>query len=154
MAIWLVLPVFEFSLSFLAPPFRFHISDHSIFLSDTWPGLVCSTYQLAPQLSKRAKTLRPDKHWEQRDRSVQFSHSVVSDSLQLHGLQHAKLSCPSLTPRDYSNSCSLSQWCHPTISSSVIPFSHLQSFPASGSFPAWRILRITLLVFEMNPIVW
>ena len=67
--------------------------------------------------------------------SVQFSHSVVSDSLRPHELQHARPPCPSPTPRVYSNSCPLSLWCHPTISSSVIPFSsHLQSFPASGSF--------------------
>ena len=65
----------------------------------------------------------------------QFSHSVVSDSLWPHGLQHARLPCPSPTPRTYSNSCPLSQWCHPIISSSVIPFSCLQSFPATGSFP-------------------
>ena len=69
-------------------------------------------------------------------RSVQFSHSVVSDSLQPHRLQHTRPPCPSPTPGACSNSCPLSQWCHPTISSSVIPFSsHLQSFPASGSFP-------------------
>ena len=68
--------------------------------------------------------------------SVQFSHSVVSDSLWPHGLQHTRLPCPSPTPGAYSNSCSLSQWYHPTISSSVISFSScLQSFPASGSFP-------------------
>ena len=68
--------------------------------------------------------------------SVQFSHSVVSDSLRPHGLQHTRLSCPSPTPRACLNSCPFSQWCHPTISSSVIPFSsHLQSFPESGSFP-------------------
>ena len=67
--------------------------------------------------------------------SVQFGRSVVSDSLWPHGLQHCKPPCPSPTPRIYSNSCPLSQWCHPTISSSVIPFSsHLQSFPASESF--------------------
>ena len=67
--------------------------------------------------------------------SVQFSRSVVSDSLQPHGLQHARPPCPSPAPRVYPNSCPLSQWCHPTISSSVIPFSsHLQSFPASGPF--------------------
>ena len=65
----------------------------------------------------------------------QISHLVVSDSLQPHGLQHPRPPCPSPTHRVYSNSCPLSQWCHPTISSSVIPFSsHLQSFPASGSF--------------------
>ena len=68
--------------------------------------------------------------------SVQFSYSVVSNSLQPHGLQHARFPCPSPTPGVYSNSCLLSQWCHPNISSSVIPFSSwLQSFPASGSFP-------------------
>ena len=68
--------------------------------------------------------------------SVQFSHSVMSNSLQPHGLQHARPPCPSPTPRVYSNSCPLSQWCHPTISSSVIPFSsHVQSFLASWSFP-------------------
>ena len=68
--------------------------------------------------------------------SVQFSHSVVSHSLQPHGLQHAKLPCPSPTPRAYSNSHPSSWWCHPTISSSVIPFSpFLQFSPASGSFP-------------------
>ena len=67
--------------------------------------------------------------------SVQFSRSVVSDSLWSHGLQHSRPSCPSPTPRVYSNSCPLCQWCHPTISSSVIPFSScLQSSPASGSF--------------------
>ena len=67
--------------------------------------------------------------------SVKFSHSVMSDSLRPHGLQYARLPCPSPTPRVYSNSCSLSRWCHPTISSSVVPFSScLQSFLASGSF--------------------
>ena len=67
--------------------------------------------------------------------SVQFSCSVVSDSLRLHGLQHARPPCPSPIPRVYPNSCPLSQWCHPTISSSVIPFSFCpQSFSASGSF--------------------
>ena len=68
--------------------------------------------------------------------SVQFS-SVAQFCLplRLHGVQHARPSCPSLTPGVYSNSCPLSRWCHPTISSSVIPFSsHPQSFPASGYF--------------------
>ena len=60
----------------------------------------------------------------------------MSDSLQPYGLQHTRPPCPSPTPGAYSNSCPLSWWCHPTISSSVVPFSsHLQSFPASGSFP-------------------
>ena len=67
--------------------------------------------------------------------SVQFSHSVMSNSLWLHILQHARLPCPSPTPGAYSSSYSLSWWCHPTISSSEFPFSsRLQSFPASGSF--------------------
>ena len=67
--------------------------------------------------------------------SVQFSCSVVSDSLQPHGLQHARRPCPPPTPGVYPNSCPLSRWCHPTISSSVVPFSsHLQSSPTSGSF--------------------
>ena len=67
--------------------------------------------------------------------SVQFSRSVLYDSLPPHQLQHARLPCPSTTHRACSNSCLLSQWCHPTISSSVIPFSScLQSFPASKSF--------------------
>ena len=68
--------------------------------------------------------------------SVQFSHSVMSNSLRSHGLQHARLPSPSSTPGAYSNSFPLSWWCQPTILSSVIPFSScLQSFPASGSFP-------------------
>ena len=67
--------------------------------------------------------------------SVQFSHSVVCDSLWRHGQQHTRLPCPSPTPGACSNSCPTSQWCHSTISYSVIPFSYLQSFPASKSFP-------------------
>ena len=67
---------------------------------------------------------------------IQFSCSVVSNSLQPHGLQHTWLPCPSPTPRAYPNSCPFHRWCHPTISSSVVPLSScLQSFPASGSFP-------------------
>ena len=65
--------------------------------------------------------------------SVQFNCSVVVDSLQPHGLQHARLPCPSPTPRACSNSCQSIRWCHPTISFYVIPFSCLQSSPASGS---------------------
>jgi len=68
--------------------------------------------------------------------SVQFSSSVVSNSLRPHGLQYVRLPCPSPTPRACSNSCPLSQWCYPTISSSVVPFSScLQSCSASVSFP-------------------
>ena len=68
--------------------------------------------------------------------TIQFSHSVMSDSWRLHALQHARPPCPSPTPRACSNSCPSSRWCHPNVSSSVIPFSScLQSLPASESFP-------------------
>ena len=73
------------------------------------------------------------KSHSQRFSSIKFSHSVMPNSLWPHRLQHARPLCPPPTPGVYSNSC---QWCHPTISSSVVPFSYcLQSFPASGSFP-------------------
>ena len=94
--------------------------------------------------------------------SVHFSCSVVSDSLRPHGLQHARLTCPSPTPRAYSNLCPLSQWCHPTISSSVNPFSScLQSCPASGSFPVSQFFTLvgqsigaSASVFPMNIQDW
>ena len=73
--------------------------------------------------------------------SVQFSHSVMSDSLWPHELQHARPPCPSPSPRVHSNSCPSSQWCHPAISSSVVPFSSCpQSLPASESFPISQLL--------------
>ena len=93
--------------------------------------------------------------------SVQFSCSVVSDSLWPHGLQHARLPCPSPTPGAYSNLYSSSQWCHPTISSSVS--SCLQSFPASGSFPLSQLfvsggqsigVSASASVFPMNIQDW
>ena len=72
---------------------------------------------------------------------VQFSHSVMSNSLWPHGLHHARLPCPSPIPGVYSNSCPSSWWCHPTITSSIVPFSsHLQFFPASGSFQMSQFL--------------
>ena len=75
--------------------------------------------------------------------SVQFSHSVVSNSLWPHGLQHARLPCPSPTPGACSNSCPLSWWCDPTISSTVIPFSScLRYFLAQGSFPMFKLFLI------------
>ena len=67
--------------------------------------------------------------------SAQFSCSVMSNSLWTHGLQHTWLPCPTPTPGAYSNSCPSSQWSHPTFLSPVVPFSYLQSFPPSGSFP-------------------
>ena len=94
--------------------------------------------------------------------SVHFSHSVASDSLWPHGLQHARSPCPSLTPGVYSNSYLLSQWCHPTISSSssVVP-SSLQSFPESASFPMSQFftsggqsIGVSASVFPMNIQDW
>ena len=77
----------------------------------------------------------PDLHPGHKLSSVQFSRSVMSDSLWLHEPQHARPPCPSPIPRVHPNPCPLSWWCHPTISSSVIPFSSCpQSFPASRSF--------------------
>ena len=96
--------------------------------------------------------------------SVQFSHSVMSDSLQPHELQHARPPCPSPTPRVFPNSCPSSQWCHPDTSSSVVPFSScLQSFPASESFPISQFFALggqsigvsaSASVFPMNIQDW
>ena len=77
---------------------------------------------------------KSDTCYNMVDHSVQLSHSVVSESLQPHGLQHARLPCPSPTSGACSNSRPSSWWCHPTISSSVFPFSYLQSFPDQGLF--------------------
>ena len=83
--------------------------------------------------------------------SVQFSHTVMSDSLQPHGLQQARLPCPSPSPGACSNSCPPSQWCHQTISSSVVPFSSsLQSYPASGSFPVSQLFSSGGQSFEAS----
>ena len=88
----------------------------------------------------------------------------MSDPLWPHGLQHARLPCPSPTPGVYSNSCPLNPWCHPTISSSVIPFSYLQSFPASGSFQikcqflhqesVWFIIGLCIQEYIVLSCVW
>ena len=80
---------------------------------------------------------------------VQFSHSVMSDFLQPHGLQHARLPCPASTPRACSSSCLSSLWCHPT--SSAVAFSFCpQSFPASGSFPMSRFFHQVAKVLELK----
>ena len=94
--------------------------------------------------------------------SIQFSRSVVSHSLQPHGLQHTRPPCPSKTPGVYSNSCPLSWWCHPPISSSVVPFfSCLQSFLASGYFllsqfstSGGQSIGVSASVFPMNSQDW
>ena len=84
------------------------------------------------------KARKGDRNWG----SVHFSRSVMSDSLQHHRLQHARLLCPPATLGAGSNLCPLSQWCHPAISSTVVPFSSsFQSFPASGSFPMTQFFK-------------
>ena len=92
-------------------------------------------------IPKKGSTKECANHWivaliSHANSLVQFIHSVVSDSLPPHGLQHTRPPCPSPTPGACPNSCPSSRWCHPTISSSVFPFSFCpQSFPASESFP-------------------
>ena len=94
---------------------------------DLTPSFLCSKYLW----DKKEKKFFSCSQFN----SVHFSHSVMSDSLRLREPQHARPPCPSPTPGIYSNSCPLSRWYHPSISSSVVPFSScLQSFPASGSF--------------------
>ena len=88
--------------------------------------------------------------------SVQFSCSVVSDSLQPHEEQHARPPCPSSTPGVHLNTCSLSQWCHPTISSSIVPFpSCPHSFPATGSFQmcqsSHQVAKVLEFSFNISP---
>ena len=83
--------------------------------------------------------------------SIQFNCSVMSDSLQPHEPQHSRPPCPSLTPGVYPNSCPLSRWCHPTISSSVVPVSFcLQSFPALGSFPMSPVLQCSKMFLVLE----
>ena len=106
---------------------------HANYRKKTYSMIIQSYYCLNTEHKRdvfmyREKDLQIIQH--------QFSRSVVSDSLQPHGLQHARPPCPAPTPGVYPNSCPLSRWCHPTISSSAVPFSSSpQSFPASGSFP-------------------
>ena len=89
-----------------------------------------------------------------RHYSVQSSHSLVSGVLRPHGLQHARPPCPSPTHGVYTNSCPLSRWCHPTISSSVVPFSScLQSVPASGSFPMSQLFASSTGVSASTPVL-
>ena len=104
------------------------------------------------------------KRWSESISSVQFSHSIMSNTLPPHESQQARPPCPSPTPGDYANSCRSSWWCHPAILSSVVPFSSCpQSLPASGSFPMSQLfpsdgqsIGISALasVFPMNTQDW
>ena len=110
------------------------------------------------------RTFNLEKYSLNEFSSVQFSCSVMSDSLRPHGLQHTRPPCPSPTPGVSSNSCPLSWWCHPTISFSVVPFSSCpRSFPASGSFPMSQFfasggqiigISASTLVLPMNTQDW
>ena len=104
------------------------ILSHPLLLPSMFPSIRVFS-------NESALHIRWPKYWSFRINSVQFSCSVVSNSLRPQGLQHTRPPCPSPTPGVYPNSCPLSQWCHPTISSSVIHFSFLQTLPALGSFP-------------------
>ena len=110
-----------------------------------WRAIVQRVAKSRTRLSDSAHTHRLDNIICSLDvlfSSVQFSLSVVSDSLRPHESQHARPPCPSPTPGVYSNSCPSSRWCHPAISSSVIPFSCCpQSLPASGSFPMSQLFK-------------
>ena len=88
----------------------------------------------ASTVQESLRTAKLDAYSMNWSGSVQFRHSVMSNSLEPHEPQHARPPCPSPTPGVHPNPCRLSRWCHPTISSSVVPFSCPQSFPASGSF--------------------
>ena len=105
-------------------------------------------------LSDKSKLQGKENNQVQRH-SVQFSRSVLSDSLQPHGPWHARPPYPSPTPGIYSNSCPLSRWCHPTILSSVVPFSHPQSLPASGLFKSisssHQVAKVLSFSFSINP---
>ena len=119
---WVLFSVPFMYMSFFVP--ISHCFDYCrlVELSEVWEGYASYT------------VLFPQDCFGYSGSSIQFSSSVMSDSLRPHRLQHSRLPCPSSTPRAYSNSCPLSRYCHPTILSSVVAFSHLQFFPASGSF--------------------
>ena len=125
--------------------FQEHLRCSRFSVDNTEKLQLTLTLHSAPHPMQQSTTFCHSTHLhscQSISRSVQFSWSVVSDALQPHGQQHARPPCPSPTPGVYSNSCPLSRWCHPTISSSVEPFSScLQSFPASGSFLMTRSLH-------------
>ena len=108
---------------------------HQCFYSKLLDGVTLMARTQSMHKPKSMFSLSPRLSYLCSLSSVQFSHSVVSNSLWSHELQHARPPCPSPTPGVHPNPCPLCRWCHPTISSSVVPFfSCVQSFPASGSF--------------------
>ena len=124
---------------------------------------MCSVTQSSPTLCHPLDCSPPawlSSYSQAQTVPIQFSRSVMSDYLWPHGLQHARAPCPSPIPKVHSVSCPLSRWCHPTISSSVIPISsHLQSFPASESFQMSQFFALggqssgvsaSMLVLPMN----
>ena len=126
------------------------LSDWIITISrglEEWGNVMrkkCRRILLAKRKKKSKNFWTRSREYRINFNSIQFSCSVMSNSLWFHGLQHTRLPCPSPTPRAYSNSWSSSRWCHPTISSSVVPFfSCLQSFLVSGSFPDESVLGIS-----------
>ena len=122
--------------SFIVPDIFCALSIHSSFHHNPWKPLIFFIVSIILAFQESC-IVGIIQHTALSDwpLSLQFCCSVMSDSLQPHGLQHAKLPCLSPTPGACSTSCPLSRWCHPTISSSVVPFSFcLQSFPTSGSF--------------------
>ena len=129
----------------------------NICKESNWDRVISKIYKQFMQLKWKRRTTTQSKNWFS---SIQFSCSVVSDSLRPHESQHTRPSCPSPTPGVYSNSCPLSQWCHPAISSSVVPFSSCpQSLPTSGSFLmsqlfAWGGQSIGALVLPKNTPDW
>ena len=119
-----------------------HSLDQQIWKTQQWPqNRKRSVFILIPKKGN-AKGVQTSKHSCTHLSSVQFSHSVASDSLWPHESQHTRPPCPSPTPRVYPNSCLSSQWCHPAISSSVIPFSSFpQPLPASESPPMSQLFE-------------
>ena len=121
------------------------ILPHSLVALSGWNGpnyLPIHITQTKSSFKQRSWTNKPQHKLQMvQFNSVQFSHSVVSDSLRPHESPHAKTPCPSPTPGVHSDSRPLSRWCHPAISSSVVPFSSCpQSLPASESFPMSQLL--------------
>ena len=113
------------------PWYIYTIEYYSTVKKNTFEWVLLRWMNMEPII--QSEVSQKEKH-QYSIRSDQISRSVISDSLQPHELQHARTPCPSPTPGVHPDSRPSSQWCHPTISSSVVPFSCLQSFPASRSF--------------------